>query len=713
VSAGGAPEKWREVWNRFVRHGFLVAAVPPALLFVLIGATFGLFWFAGSYQTEIGWNVIDFGIGRNLLRGEGFVDFPGAPPNLWRQPLAPVLAGLSELVFNDALTTLRLIYAASLTSATWFVFLTARRMMGPGVGLLAAGLTATSPALLVTLTAGIHTITNALLLGIIGPAMYCVLVAGETRAWRYYVCSGLLLGLAFMAQASGLLYLPAAALWLLFARPRSRGTEATARAASWLGRRQAVSGVALVVVLSAAVSAPYVTYLSVQKGEFTINGQGIYTFYAAEGWVYDLPGDAEEAGYQQAIQKYGTPEENGLSVARAVLRNPSAFRERVERNLDLLTQRFSSEEMFPMALIPFVVIGLIFPRRHARQGVLLVALFGLPIFSYLAHQTDPRYLAAAVPSAAILAAIGLREAIAAIRQYAGNPWTFAAVIAIAVAGLTFLWTDGTFDYWRRSSRTSLDASYRVAEALPGELGISPDDDIKDITECCFFGPALAYYADTGYSWNTSTDPAAYPRTTVFSMQNFPDVDYLVVSNRQAARHTFFSEPLLIYRDPQAGPVLVYDGHADFAISLLAGILDSAPNSAEFRTEVFEIGDKIKPVLLMADPLPRSASLTVAVDGPLAFEGDVATAPDSWSFPGDGVRFRILIVDGSGEEREGLDLWIDPKNNAGDRRWHHFSVDLSPYVGQTVELVLAAESGGDPAFDHAGWADLRLTPLEGS
>jgi hypothetical protein len=115
-----------------------------------------------------------------------------------------------------------------------------------------------------------------------------------------------------------------------------------------------------VVVLFAAVSAPYVTYLSVQKGEFTINGQGIYTFYSAEGWVYDLPGDTEEAGYQQAIKKYGTPEENGFSIARAILRNPSAFGDRVERNLDLLTQRFSSKELFPMALIPFVVIGLAF-----------------------------------------------------------------------------------------------------------------------------------------------------------------------------------------------------------------------------------------------------------------------------------------------------------------------------------------------------------------
>jgi len=691
-----------------------VAALGHALPFVLIGATFGLFWFAGSYQTEIGWNVTDFGIGRNLLRGEGFVDFPRAPPNIWRPPLTPILAGVSELVFDDALTTLRLIYAVSLTSATWFVFLTARRIMGPGVGLMAAALTATSPALLVTFTVAYH-ITDAVLLGIMAPAMYCVLLAGETRAWRYYVCSGLLLGLAFMVNPTGLLYLPVAALWLLFARSHSGGTEDTAQAGSWIGRHQAVSGVALVVVLFAAVSAPYVTYLSAEKGEFTINGQGIYTFYTAEGWVYELPGDREEAGYQQAIQKYGTPEENGFSVARAILRNPSAFRERVERNLHILTQRFSSEELFPMALIPFVVIGLIFPRRRARQGVLLVALFGLPIFSYLAHQTDPRYLAHAVPSATILAAIGLRQAAASVRRYAGNPWIFAAVIAIAVAGLTFLWTDGTFDYWRRSSRTASEPAQRIAQALRTGLGVSSDDDIKDFMGGSFFGPALAYYADTGYSWNTpkaSNDPTAFPHATVFSRLNFRDVDYLVVGGDPAMRHTFSSEPLLVYKDPEVGSVFVYDGRADFEISLLSGFLDSRPNSAEFRTEVFEIGEQIKPVLLMADPLPRSASLTVTVDRPLAFQGNVATAPYHWSLPGDGIRFTILIVDGSGEEREGLDLWIDPKNNTGDRRWHHFSVDLSPYVGQTVELVLAAESGGDPAFDHAGWADLRLAPLEG-
>ena len=709
MSAGGAPEKWRGVWERFVRHEFLVAAVRRVSPFVLIGLTFGLFWYAGSYRTQIEWNVIDFGIGRNLLRGEGFVDFPGAPPNLWRQPLTPVLAGLSELVFDDALTTFRLIYAASLTSATWFVFLTARRMMGRGVGLLAAGLTATSPGLLAALTAGNHTITDAVLLGLISPAMYCVLVAGETRAWRFYACSGLLLGLAFMANAAGLLYLPAAALWLLLARPHSGGTEDTAEAGGWIGRHQAGSGVALVVVLFAAVSAPHVGYLSVQKGELAINGQGIYTFYAAEGWVYSLPPDVEESGYQQAVQKYGTPQENGFSAARAILRNPSAFGDRVERNYDLLTQRFSSNELFQGALIPFVVIGLIFPRRRARQGVLLVALFGLPIFAYLAHYADSRYLAHAVPSAAILAAIGLRQSVAPIRRYAGNPWTFAAVIAIPLAGLAFLWTDGTVDYWQRSSRTASDPAQRIGEALRSDLGVSSDDAIRVKG---FFGPVVAYYADTRFSWNTNTNPRAYPRATVLSMENVPDVDYLVVSHGEAVRLNFFSDPLLVYRDPEVGPVFVYDGRADFAASPLARILDSAQTSAVFRTEAFEIGGEIKPVLLMEDPLPRSASLTVAVDRPLVFQGDVATASYHWSFPGDGIRFMILIVDESGEEREGLDLWIDPKNNTGDRRWHDFSVDLSPYAGQTVELVLAVESGDDPEHDHAGWANLRLTPLEG-
>ena len=688
-----------------------MAVVRRVLPFVLIGAVFGLFWYAGSYRTEISWNAIDLGIGRNLLRGEGFVDFPGAPPNLWRQPLAPILGGLSELVFNDALTTFRLIYAASLTSATWFVFLTARRLAGRGAGLLAAVLIATSPALLAALTIGVHTITDALLLGIIAPAMYCVLVAGETRALRYYALAGLLLGLAFMANAAGPLYLAAAVLWLLFVRHHSGGTEDTAEAGSWIRRHQGVSGVALVVVLFAAVSAPYVTYLSVQKGELTVNGQGIYTFYAAEGWVYDLPGDTEEAGYQQAIQKYGTPEENGFSTVRAIRRNPSAFRERVERNLDILIQRFSSKELFPMALIPFVLIGFVLPRRRARQGVVLVALFGLPIFAYLAHLVDARYLTHAVPSAVILAAIGIRQVLTAVRRYTGNPWLFAAVIAIPVSVSAFLWTDGTIDYWQRSSRTASDPAQRIAEALRSDLGVSPDDAIKDFKGDSFFAPALAYYADTGYSWSTSNDPAAYPRTTIFSMRNFPDVDYRVVGKEPATRLTFFSDPLLIYRDPEVGPVWVYDGQVQFETSLLARILDSVPNSAEFRTEIFDIGKQIKPVLLMADPLPRSASLTVTVDRPLVFQGDLATAPYHWSFPGDGIRFIILIVDESGEEHEGIDVWIDPKNNSGDRGWHHFSVDLSPYVGQTVELVLVVESGDAPDFDHAGWADMRLIPLE--
>jgi hypothetical protein len=91
---------------------------------------------------------------------------------------------------------------------------------------------------------------------------------------------------------------------------------------------------------------------------------------------------------------------------------------------------------------------------------------------------------------------------------------------------------------------------------------------------------------------------------------------------------------------------------------------------------------------------------------LAF--DVATVPESWEQPGDGVTFAIYVESDQGAQQL-FSTYIDPKHNDADRRWRPYTLDLSAYAGQT--LILVFETGTGPAddyrYDWAGWGEARL------
>ena len=100
------------------------------------------------------------------------------------------------------------------------------------------------------------------------------------------------------------------------------------------------------------------------------------------------------------------------------------------------------------------------------------------------------------------------------------------------------------------------------------------------------------------------------------------------------------------------------------------------------------------------------SLRIERGAMLAF--DVATAPESWTQPGDGVTFAVY-VDSERGTRQLFSTYIDPKHNDADRRWHSYAIDVSAYGGQVVTLIFETTTGpaGDPRYDWAAWGGTRL------
>jgi len=88
------------------------------------------------------------------------------------------------------------------------------------------------------------------------------------------------------------------------------------------------------------------------------------------------------------------------------------------------------------------------------------------------------------------------------------------------------------------------------------------------------------------------------------------------------------------------------------------------------------------------------------------EAHLALEESAWNQPGDGVMFRIGVsVDGRYDEL--LTQAVNPSGVATDRRWVPVQVDLTPYAGRQVSLILNTGSLDTTDFDLAVWGDLRL------
>lgn len=130
----------------------------------------------------------------------------------------------------------------------------------------------------------------------------------------------------------------------------------------------------------------------------------------------------------------------------------------------------------------------------------------------------------------------------------------------------------------------------------------------------------------------------------------------------------------------------------------------------FKVERWEIGAQVQEVLFVHPTAAGSTALVypVKVEPGTTLRADLAMAPEAWAAEGDGVVFSVYV-----EDRAGMHLvysrYVDAKHHEQDRRWVPLRVDLSPFSGELVRIIMAVGSGpaGDARYDWGGWGEPRL------
>ncbi len=125
------------------------------------------------------------------------------------------------------------------------------------------------------------------------------------------------------------------------------------------------------------------------------------------------------------------------------------------------------------------------------------------------------------------------------------------------------------------------------------------------------------------------------------------------------------------------------------------------------------GGVTKRTLFMHPPYVTGVGYTYAVLAPMDLPAEPKAAlrckigKADGSDPGDGILFRIAVVEPGGRETVVVQKqWID-------HAWTPLEADLSPWSGKRAEIKLIADVGpsDDSTGDWACWADLRLESRE--
>jgi hypothetical protein len=133
-----------------------------------------------------------------------------------------------------------------------------------------------------------------------------------------------------------------------------------------------------------------------------------------------------------------------------------------------------------------------------------------------------------------------------------------------------------------------------------------------------------------------------------------------------------------------------------------------PGPEAFSVVEAAINNEPKPTIAIQNLAGTRLTWPVTIPDNGWLKVSLGVLEQGWTMPGDGVMFAIGISDGMVYD-EMLSLTLNPFNNASDRRWNDISLDLSPYAGETVDIIFNTRSGptDDRNGDFAAWGEPRV------
>lgn len=397
--AAGAAEPTRRALGRLPSlQGAAMAALGVAAFISLL--THVPFLFPARYEIDA------FDQSLYIFRGRAIVEhlLAGAvwlPDPAWN-PLGSLLYALAYLPFRTQEAwflfvewTVRCLLYGLLWAAALSVALALRRHAQP---LWLLGTCAALPVFPFVLANSSDTLMAALS----GLALGQVLRYHQSGGHGHLAGASVFLGLGTLSRTDSVVLMGVA---LVFVAARAFWGAAA-------DRRRRLAGAAATLVLPAlAILGSYQALHSAFSGQLSTNlaARTYMAFEQGEGFasVESVPASFERT--LDARRLYGTPEENGYSVFRAIARNPGAYADRVVR---IVTDGIPSALWYmygPFTVwlaVPLAAAGAVaLWRRRQRGTVALLALWPAHLAVYFLTFFRPGYLA--LPAMALLSAVAM------------------------------------------------------------------------------------------------------------------------------------------------------------------------------------------------------------------------------------------------------------------------------------------------------------------
>ncbi len=510
----------------------LLIAHPVA--WISIGAPLFFAW-AGTIPA-IRWNAIEMMIGANLLAGRGAIVAPLDPPALWRPPLAWLLCAAVEVFVRDPLMIFQVVYTISLTVFLVTSFYAAKRIWGPVAAHSTCLFIMVSPALTSTLVNHVLGLSHIVFLLVIGPAIWLTVLALERPSAVTMAGAGAFWALSYLARPDSLPAFAVSCCFLLYAAWRSAS-----------GAKFLPAAFAFMVIL-----APYLLYNRYVKAHYGLSGPSALTiFYASEGW-FDGSNN-EVAGYARVVDRYGSVEQYGNSLAVFLWRHPDAMLLRMRGNLPKLAALYSTGLMCPtiwFSMLPFAVIGAFWLNKgrliYAYCSGLFISSLGVVLF-----HIDPRYATVGTPALMLLLCGGVYAFWRLISRRGRSTAVFGAACLILAAldvsrkaYIPFAHELREGGYGRSHVSTdiaknlAMDFQRHVASRAQTALLVEPGSGSRLAPEDSLL--LVSYFAHTGIAWQGA---GPYAIDKIFSMvPKTPQFEYV-------AEPRFFETDLLLRTDP--------------------------------------------------------------------------------------------------------------------------------------------------------------------